>query len=875
MKSPLGPSLLLPSFVLAMALLVPGIGQAWPTSPTVNVPLSTAALDQTEPYLVSDGAGGAIVAWQDARTTGNGLDIYVRRVDGTGTPLWTADGVPLCTLIGDQRDPVVCSDGAGGAFVAWTDGRIATGTEIYAQHILAAGVVDPVWPINGAPVCTATADQLIGGIHADGAGGAYVVWTDYRNNVDLRPDVYAQRLDPSGAPMWTVDGMIVVRAPVSQIIRDHLHRNLGLDALGGLLVCWQDQLGGQWNIAAQRLDRVTGVQLWPAFGASVCAATGDQVVPTMVPDGAGGAIIAWQDGRAGQAIYAQRMNPGGAPLWAPNGIGVCLGPWPQIAPRIVADAAGGAIIAWQDNRASALFDLYAQRVSAFGALLWGGTGVPLCTAAGDQLLTGITPDGSGGAIATWSDARTAPGLDVYAQRISPGGLVYWAPDGVAISTASGDQAAPRLVGDGAGGAVVAWQDARDSGTSGWDVYVQGVGASGALGGHGSANPPGAPLAGAGFSTRLREDFVYPPAHAPASESAIAIGLPAPVEPGFVVLVDDPSGSGADSSKWSDIVMFTPVNPMSGPLATLISDPIEHPFTDADLAVYGLSIDAVRNGNTVFLPEVPLGTLYSATAAGGGPNATYTIYSDVDTLPPGTPLSGPGFHVSIAEPPEGPIPEPPVTIALPALVQPGYVVLVEDPARAAEDSTNWSDVAMFSMAPTGAPQLTLVSDADSTPAAPSHRGIDSQDLAPLGVTVMDVLEGNTIYMREAVPSIHVARHPTTGVSGIYDIYSDASDAAVPGGAGGLALAIRALAPNPARGATRVDFELPRAARVRLEVFGLAGQRVRTLVDGPLGAGPHSSAWDGRGDDGHRVAPGLYLVRLAAERAEVTSKLVLMR
>src|SRR6187551_1414534 len=58
---------------------------AWPSDPLVNVPICTATGAQTTPAIISDGAGGAIVAWADARS-GN-RDIYVQRISADGVPL--------------------------------------------------------------------------------------------------------------------------------------------------------------------------------------------------------------------------------------------------------------------------------------------------------------------------------------------------------------------------------------------------------------------------------------------------------------------------------------------------------------------------------------------------------------------------------------------------------------------------------------------------------------------------------------------------------------------------------------------------------------------------------------------------------------------
>ena len=69
------------------------------------------------------------------------------------------------------------------------------------------------------------------------------------------------------------------------------------------------------------------------------------------------------------------------------------------------------------------------------------------------------------------------------------------------------------------------------------------------------------------------------------------------------------------------------------------------------------------------------------------------------------------------------------------------------------------------------------------------------------------------------------------------------------------------PNPFRLSTSVRFELSQPAAVRLEIFDVRGARVATLMEGDvLGAGGHSTTWDGRDRAGRLAPPGLYLVRL---------------
>ncbi|MBI5711377.1 MAG: DUF1929 domain-containing protein [Candidatus Eisenbacteria bacterium] len=70
------------------------------------------------------------------------------------------------------------------------------------------------------------------------------------------------------------------------------------------------------------------------------------------------------------------------------------------------------------------------------------------------------------------------------------------------------------------------------------------------------------------------------------------------------------------------------------------------------------------------------------------------------------------------------------------------------------------------------------------------------------------------------------------------------------------------PNPFTGTTTIHFDLPVAARVRLEVFDLQGRRVRRLLDAQLEAGRHQADWDRRGAEGTLLPAGVYLCRMQA-------------
>ena len=89
----------------------------------------------------------------------------------------------------------------------------------------------------------------------------------------------------------------------------------------------------------------------------------------------------------------------------------------------------------------------------------------------------------------------------------------------------------------------------------------------------------------------------------------------------------------------------------------------------------------------------------------------------------------------------------------------------------------------------------------------------------------------------------------------------------------AAALGANYPNPCNPETTIPFFLASAtASARLVVHNTLGQRVRTLVDGPLQPGEHRVIWDGRDDGGRPVPSGLYVARLQANGWSATRKMV---
>ena len=87
-------------------------------------------------------------------------------------------------------------------------------------------------------------------------------------------------------------------------------------------------------------------------------------------------------------------------------------------------------------------------------------------------------------------------------------------------------------------------------------------------------------------------------------------------------------------------------------------------------------------------------------------------------------------------------------------------------------------------------------------------------------------------------------------------------------------VLSVSPNPASGRTEIRFVVPGEGRVRVRIFDAAGRRVRSLVDGPMAAGPHQVLWDGRDARGVALPAAVYFARMEGAGAARTAKIVLL-
>lgn len=141
---------------------------------------------------------GAIVVWEDTRTTRN--EIYAQRVNSDGDAQWTAGGIAISNTADNiaASSPLIVSNGGYGAIIAYNSNN-----HIYAQHLNSNG--DALWTANGGEqIETAVWNQVLNGLAPDGNGGAVIVWAGTPSGATH--DVYAQYITDSVGGICSEDG---------------------------------------------------------------------------------------------------------------------------------------------------------------------------------------------------------------------------------------------------------------------------------------------------------------------------------------------------------------------------------------------------------------------------------------------------------------------------------------------------------------------------------------------------------------------------------------------------------------------------------------------------------------------------------------------
>ena len=408
----------------------------WTNDSTINTKVCNAPSDQQYPQMVSDGSGGTIIVWEDNRDSDT--KIYAQRLDSAGVAKWTNNGILICSATGSKQ-PQLTSDGAGGAIITWFDMRYGwPNSTVSVQRVNPLG--DTLWQSNGIVVAQQANSWSYPVITGYGIDGAVVAW------IGIDGEIYAQKIDTSGAIKWNGGGVLIDSSGGEpQIV---------VDDAGGAIVTWFDydhtQQVTSTNIFAQRVN-VDGQILWTVSD-TICNAPYYQQHPCLTADGNGGAIISWIDSRTQNDtayIYAQKVSATGVPAWDINGIRIS-DIKSYFRSYIATDNEGGAILTWLGTGYNG--EVHVQRINEDGTREW-----PLdvrLTFGTNPSIPKIIEDGFGGAFVSWTATN-----QLHLQHLNPQGVSSFAIEGKIVSIGHGEDFQSMCT-DENGSVMLSWKDMR-------------------------------------------------------------------------------------------------------------------------------------------------------------------------------------------------------------------------------------------------------------------------------------------------------------------------------------------------------------------------------------------------------------------------------
>ena len=407
--------------------------------------------------------------------------------------LWGDEGIPIRKAHAISYYRSVASNELGQTLVLWTDAR-AGSRHVYAQLFDPDG--SQLWPSGGImvsnnphrqenPVATASEDGWI------------IAWFDYRNDSlcggEFDPpcgDLYAQKLDNFGNPIWTAnDGTgVIVHDAVGWMWEPF---DIFSDGVGGAIVVW-GEIGEQFgqDVFGQHLSFDGNITWTEPLDLSGFAA--QLIWYHAAPDGVGNLFIMYSHWLVGsnRALRVSKISALGEFLWGETGVAVRDTLESSSQMRVCSDGMSGCYVAWSDANVPWHHDLYAQHVDLNGQLLWPAEGEILCAADSEQSQLAISASFDGaspdGLLAVWTDQRVNNFIgEIYGQKLSLAGTPLWTEDGVRISgdaTPQGghERIIPRLASDRAGGLISVWEDQRNAGGNVYlrDVYASRLGPDG-------------------------------------------------------------------------------------------------------------------------------------------------------------------------------------------------------------------------------------------------------------------------------------------------------------------------------------------------------------------------------------------------------------
>ena len=469
------------TILLLVLLTMSFIKAQWKTTVEENNIISAAPAAQNYPSLAFDRKGGFFVAWTDSRNSATGNDIYIQRFDSLGNTYFPDNGIPVCIADGNQQYPWAVTTTDSCIIIFWYDERTnyTNSTDLYAQKLDLDG--NPLWDLNGVPVSQYN-DPTPGALSeycvlSDNNGGAYVSWTrSYYGYGQLR----AQRIDTNGNILWDSTGAILTDGAVDTRSPRMVKSPMGISVV-------YRHSGGGYSIYFQIVDS-TGNLKFPAPGKSIEVNGPQGPTSITMADTANGeaVVIGWSVSGSGLDghLFVQAVDTSGNNLWGDNHVVINNVPGGHTEFKIIRSrTSSDYYLVWKDGRRiNVAYDIYAQKLNNLGQPQWTPNGIKVSGTPYTFTNTSISTNNNG-VYVSWSETSNPQGVGIYAQRINPDSSFAWQSNSVRLTDQFVNAGIVTLNPDiDNGGAFVIFSYAGPPSGTGENLYAKYIGANGLLGG---------------------------------------------------------------------------------------------------------------------------------------------------------------------------------------------------------------------------------------------------------------------------------------------------------------------------------------------------------------------------------------------------------
>lgn len=181
---------------------------------------------------------------------------------------------------------------------------------------------------------------------------------------------------------------------------------------------------------------------------------------TTSPDGQGGGFVFWEDriDSTHTNVFFQHYNEDGEVSFRTDGKPVSQNQSSRTLPFPGISLPGSAVVFFKDFSDSKTGELYAQRVSSKGDLIWGSKGVRVSNQDAGILELSASGDNEANSFVTYiyRNYSTPADYSIYVQKLNPSGKTSFKGNGIVITSSPTIKSRPRIAADNKGGAYIFW-----------------------------------------------------------------------------------------------------------------------------------------------------------------------------------------------------------------------------------------------------------------------------------------------------------------------------------------------------------------------------------------------------------------------------------